>query len=170
MSSTPILPTLATIHRLLKNTKLRLIQEYGWNEEFVNQAVNEYIRFLELHVAHPDVTIVPGKVVDKVWHDHILHTRDYIKFCEESFGSYFHHDPKDRSSDKVMDLKPTCELYLARYGHSVPKDYWLAEVVVRLPPSTPSPANATSHTNATTHTIATPTTYNYSGGCCRCGS
>lgn len=156
----PSLPSPAGIHHLLKNTKLRLIQEYGWNEEFVDGAVNEYIRFLELHVAYPNTTIVPGKVVDKVWHDHILHTRDYIQFCEKSFGSYFHHDPKDRSSDKVMDLRPTCELYRTRYGHSVPKAYWLAEVVVKLPPGTPSPPEATQK----------PPVYNYSGGCCRCGS
>jgi hypothetical protein len=119
------------VHSLLKNTKIRLREEYGWNESFVDGAVTEYFRFLDLHQSHPTVDLVPGKVVDKVWHDHILHTKKYSDFCEYYFGSYFHHEPKDRKSNKVIDIGTTCELYLARYGHPVPNQYWLDDEHVK---------------------------------------
>lgn len=53
------LPSSAEIHKLLSNTKLRLIQEHGWDDDFVNAAINEYIRFLELRISYPDKTILP---------------------------------------------------------------------------------------------------------------
>ncbi len=36
---------------------------------------------------------MPSRVVDVAWHEFILHTRDYHKFCEQAFGHYFHHNP-----------------------------------------------------------------------------
>lgn len=154
------LPSGGEIHRGLANTKLRLIQEYGWKPDFVDAAVNEYIRFLEMHIAFPNITIVPGKVVDKVWHDHILHTRDYIAFCQSAFGDYMHHDPKDRSSDKVMDMKPTLELYHQRYGHPAPQVYWLDDVKVNLPHYSQVQQNVSDKPREEKPA--------YSGGCCRC--
>lgn len=153
------MPAPSVIHKLLSNTKLRLHEEYGWDFEFVIAAINEYIRFLELHVAYPNVTIVPGKVVDKVWHNQILHTRAYIDFCNKAFGHYLHHDPKDRSlKDAVMDIKPTADLYAELYGHEVPKAYWLEDVKVKLP----------HHSEVAPSSKDTKPTYSYSGGCCRC--
>lgn len=39
----------------------------------------EYRRFLALRLAHPDSEIVPCKLVDEVWHRHILDTRAYAE-------------------------------------------------------------------------------------------
>lgn len=36
---------------------------------------------------------MPSKVVDDLWHEFILHTRDYQKFCQQAFGGFFHHIP-----------------------------------------------------------------------------
>jgi hypothetical protein len=143
----PYLPSTGEIHRLMSNSKLRLEEEYGWEKEFVNGAVNEFIRFLELHIYYPNVTIVPGKVVDKVWHDFILHTKLYINFCETYFGEYMHHDPKDRTSNAVMDMKPTIDLYEQHFGHEAPFDFWLADVVVKLP-AHPSLSSTTIQTES----------------------
>jgi hypothetical protein len=55
------------LHNAIKNTKLRLKKEYSWDDDFVNMAVNEYGRFLELHKKFPKEKIVPGKVVDFVF-------------------------------------------------------------------------------------------------------
>lgn len=145
---------LVNLHSLLYNTKLRLKSEYEWDDDFVNMAVNEYGRFLILHKQNPKGKIVPGKIVDKVWHDHILHTRDYIKFCDHEFGGYLHHDPKDRSSSEINDLKPTTELYKQTFGHEPPKKFWLEDVHAK---------NVSSSNKPTT-----PTT-SYDASCCRCG-
>ena len=36
---------------------------------------------------------MPSQVVDKLWHEFILHTRDYDAFCKEAFGRFLHHVP-----------------------------------------------------------------------------
>ena len=115
------------LHKLLTNTKTRLKLRYGWEDDFVNSAVNEYHRFLLLHLKNPKTEIVPGKVVDKVWHDHILHTQSYMNFCEKMFGYYLHHHPDDASSKKSgIDL--TLILYEKTFGHKAPSQYWSKEL------------------------------------------
>lgn len=32
-------------------------------------------------------------IIDELWHLFILHTRDYVDFCERHFGFYLHHYP-----------------------------------------------------------------------------
>lgn len=36
---------------------------------------------------------MPSRVVDDLWHEFILDTRAYARFCEQAFGAYFHHMP-----------------------------------------------------------------------------
>lgn len=146
---------ISNLHKKLKNTKLRLKREYNWDNEFVDAAVNEYGKFLYLHKHNPNGVIVPGKVVDKVWHDHILHTRDYIAFCKEEFGDYLNHDPKDASNDKMNDMKPTVDLYIKTFGYEPPKRFWLDDV---------------KNFNKVVDKVSNVTTSSYTNSCCRCGS
>lgn len=119
-------------------------------------AVNEYAKFLYLHKSYPEGKIVPGKVVDKVWHDHILHTRDYIKFCQDNFGDYLHHDPKNLESSEVNDLTYTLNLYSKSFGYKAPSVFWLEE---------PCKQHKTSHQSTPTVKVTASTT----ASCCRCG-
>ncbi len=36
---------------------------------------------------------MPSRVVDDLWHEFILDTREYERFCKVAFGSFFHHVP-----------------------------------------------------------------------------
>jgi hypothetical protein len=36
---------------------------------------------------------MPSQVVDDLWHEFILHTREYAAFCQKAFGGYMHHTP-----------------------------------------------------------------------------
>ncbi len=36
---------------------------------------------------------MPSQVVDDLWHEFILHTRDYQAFCNKAFGQFLHHTP-----------------------------------------------------------------------------
>jgi hypothetical protein len=36
---------------------------------------------------------MPSQVADDLWHEFILFTRNYQKFCDEAFGRFLHHTP-----------------------------------------------------------------------------
>ena len=36
---------------------------------------------------------MPSEVVDALWHEFILHTRNYDHFCRRAFGRFLHHTP-----------------------------------------------------------------------------
>jgi hypothetical protein len=36
---------------------------------------------------------MPSRIVDDLWHEFILDTREYHRFCDQAFGAYFHHIP-----------------------------------------------------------------------------
>lgn len=42
---------------------------------------------------------MPSVVVDEVWHEFILHTRDYEYFCQKYLGFFLHHVPNDDESN-----------------------------------------------------------------------
>lgn len=37
--------------------------------------------------------LVPSKKIDDVWHNFILHTKKYSKYCFENFNKFIHHNP-----------------------------------------------------------------------------
>jgi hypothetical protein len=67
----------------------------GWNKAQCEDAEIEYKRYLTLCVKYPypDYSVVPNKIMDTMWHYHILDTRAYCKDCDRVFGGYFHHYP-----------------------------------------------------------------------------
>ena len=80
-----------------------------------------YIRFLELHVAHPDVTLVPPADIALVWHTHLGLSGDYAAACEETFG----RDVEPWRPDYLYITDPaqlaaaygeTARLYQQKYG------------------------------------------------------
>ena len=36
---------------------------------------------------------MPSQVVDDLWHEFILYTKNYEQFCQKAFGRYMHHTP-----------------------------------------------------------------------------
>lgn len=65
----------------------------GYPEEHLDVMEREYRRFLALHLAFPDTDVVPCKLVDEIWHQHILDTRAYAADCDALFGEFLHHFP-----------------------------------------------------------------------------
>lgn len=61
--------------------------------ELSELAEREYKRFLTLVKANPKIEIVPTKLMDKFWHQHILDTVAYQKDCMQVFGYFLHHFP-----------------------------------------------------------------------------
>lgn len=46
--------------------------------------------------AHGRTVGMPSRVVDVLWHDFILDTKAYHRFCQRAFGAFFHHIPAGR--------------------------------------------------------------------------
>lgn len=38
----------------------------------------------------------PLRIIDEMWHNFILFTRDYVTYCDEVYGGYVHHAPVTR--------------------------------------------------------------------------
>jgi hypothetical protein len=58
------------------------------------RALAEYRRFLRLHqVAGParEHQVAASKLVDLIWHEHVLDTKQYFADSERLFGRYLHH-------------------------------------------------------------------------------
>jgi len=50
---------------------------------------------------------MPSRVADDLWHEFILYTRDYQRFCRKAFGAFMHHAPavvlsEDRKSNEGL--------------------------------------------------------------------
>jgi hypothetical protein len=66
-------------------------------EELVAAALRDYFR-IALQ-AQRRVVAMPSKAVDVLWHEFILATHDYHRFCKKAFGYYLHHVPNEAMGD-----------------------------------------------------------------------
>lgn len=109
----------------LGNVRLKLgdpEEGKGYSEEHLDIAESEYRKFLALHLMYPDEDIVPCKLVDEIWHQHILDTAAYREDCDAIFGRFLDHFPYFgmRDEQDAQDLEDayvsTLERYEAAFG------------------------------------------------------
>src|SRR3954471_4348768 len=96
-SPTP-LDALVLLDRVLdlSNVRMKLAdpeEGHGFAASELDLREQEYRRFLALHLAYPEMDVVPCKLVDGIWHQHILDTNAYARDCEAIFGRFLHHFP-----------------------------------------------------------------------------
>lgn len=75
----------------------RMLSKKLIQPEQVSDAVFEFKRFmglLYLNSGTPGSLAVASPVVDEVWHQFILFTRQYAEFCEKVVGRFLHHRPR----------------------------------------------------------------------------
>ena len=106
----------------------KLASKLGWEPGFALRAVEEYKKYLFLGAISP-TSVTPSRVIDQVWHEHILFTRAYREFCNEVLGHLFDHDPELISVDEqtgVFQLQylATLDLYNREFGYDPPDDIW----------------------------------------------
>jgi len=80
---------------------------YFSDESTTRHAIAEYRRMLHIIQKFPGVPAVPSKLVDLVWHEHILDTQTYRHDSQRLFGKYVHHAPSfgDASDEEVIAEK-----------------------------------------------------------------
>lgn len=119
-----IAPKVAAIDLSMVKMKLQEPDEgLGWSAEQCELAEVEYKRFLHLCAVHGK-GIVPNKIMDQMWHYHILDTRAYHKDCEEVFGHYMHHFPYFgmRGEDDAKNLESEFRISQSKYLQAFGED------------------------------------------------
>lgn len=113
----------------LTNVARKLRREQGWSEAEAATAVTRYRRFLCMRYLDAEFELVPAKDIDKVWHQHILHTRSYARDCQRVFGSFLHHAPGEDDSEATQALlTANFEKMRVRYAELFGEEYvetWL---------------------------------------------
>jgi hypothetical protein len=62
---------------------------------------------------------MPSQVVDDAWHEFILFTRHYDKFCRAAFGRFLHHTPAEAmvsATQATLGIKRAWRLACAHEG------------------------------------------------------
>jgi hypothetical protein len=59
--------------------------------QLVSRALRQY--FLAHLKSNRRFVSMPSQVVDSLWHEFILYTKDYQAFCDKAFGQFMHHSP-----------------------------------------------------------------------------
>jgi len=103
----------------------RLANENNWTRNFTKQAIHEYKKFMYL-AAIQDQMVSPSDIVDIVWHQHLIFTQSYQRFCE-ILGKRIEHIPgtHDRQDWEKLKLARNrlSTLYIESFGQQ-PGQYW----------------------------------------------
>lgn len=100
-----------------------------WNSDTLDLAEGEYRKFFALCLAYPDEAVVPCRLVDQLWHAHILDTAAYREDCDRVFGFFYDHypyfglnGPADAANlEQAYDV--TLDLYEINFGNP-PEGAW----------------------------------------------
>jgi len=106
----------------------KIAKKHGWKNIFAYRALEEYKKFVYLGLlSHFQVT--PSKVIDVVWHEHLLFSKAYRDFCNDVIERQFDHHPEllpveEQTSRFGEQYLKTLELYKTEFGLEPPQDIW----------------------------------------------
>lgn len=99
----------------------------GWTQNIADLAEGLYKQFLRLNLLYPTKSIVPTRLIDEMWHQHILDTRAYDADCQRIFGYKLHHFPyfglrdEQDAQDLADSFSDTCALFMHHFGVNLPQ-------------------------------------------------
>lgn len=104
---------------------LRLANENCWTQNFTQQAILEYKKFMYL-AAVSERMVSPSEIVDTVWHQHLIFTKSYQEFCQ-ILGKQIQHIPSTHNKEDFQKFKlakeHTSKLYEIHFGNQ-PENIW----------------------------------------------
>lgn len=87
------------------------------SSEMVDHVMTEYRKFPYV-AAVSDKVVAPSKLLDDVWHIHMLDTRAYLDgLCREVIGKTIHHMPGRPVAYKDEAYLTTLQLYQEEFGY-----------------------------------------------------
>jgi hypothetical protein len=106
----------------------KIAGKHNWNKSFALKAISEYKKFVYLGVVS-NFHVTPSKIIDVVWHEHLLFTKAYREFCDDVIQYQFDHHPEllpvaeetGRYSAQYID---TLEFYMLEFAITPPEDIW----------------------------------------------
>lgn len=106
----------------------KLARKLGWTPAFARRAIEEYRKFVYLGVVSETV-VTPPKVIDQVWHEHLLFSRAYREFCRDVLQRDFDHSPELIPSAEQVELyeaqyHATLTLYHTEFNVAPPAAFW----------------------------------------------
>lgn len=105
----------------------RLARDNGWDREFAERVISEYLRFAYLAIIS-DHEVTPSDEVDQAWHLHLTYTRHYWGPFNDALGRPLHHGPtKGGTSEKARygsNYAATLASYRREFGAPPPSDIW----------------------------------------------
>jgi hypothetical protein len=106
----------------------KIARKHGWSAGFARRAIEEYRKFIFLGVTG-ERAVTPSKVIDTVWHEHVLFTRAYREFCRDVIGREFDHHPEllpneEQTSLYAQQFDETLARYAVEFHHTPPVDIW----------------------------------------------
>lgn len=106
----------------------KLAFQQHWDYEFALAAIEEYRRFIFLCCISPHGA-APSKVIDEVWHLHLIYTQNYWEeFCDKTLQRKLHHHPsKGGAQQKEKYVKweqDTLKYYRNTFLAEPPPDFW----------------------------------------------
>lgn len=106
----------------------KLSRKHGWTTRFARHAIHEYKKFVFLGVSNP-TRVTPSRVIDVVWHEHLLFSRPYREFCDTVLGQHFDHHPElvaayDLTNVFNLQYEATLDAYEREFNCTPPADVW----------------------------------------------
>ena len=98
----------------------KFCSEHMVSKEDAQARFQETKKFLVLCATDRKKHYSPSKAVDTMWHQFILHSRDYFVFCE-LVGGYIHHQPSDKS--ELNELTSTFEALKNKFNN-IDERFW----------------------------------------------
>jgi hypothetical protein len=98
------------------------------NLSLVHFSIQEYKKFIYLGVVS-DYQVTPPKIIDIIWHEHLLFTKGYRDFCKEIIKYDFDHHPElvpigEQTAIYDSQYKYTLDLYFFEFGVVAPSVIW----------------------------------------------
>ena len=87
--------------------------------ETASRGLVETLRFMHL-VSLTQSVLTPPQRVDLVWHEFILFTRTYERFCKDTFGRFVHHTPGGTNEANRKQFQKSIRLYREHFGEPDP--------------------------------------------------
>ncbi len=106
----------------------KIARKHNWKVSFALKAVNEYKKFVYLAVIS-DFHVTPSKIIDVVWHEHLLFSKAYRTFCNEVIEYVFDHHPElmpmeDQTGRFTAQYEATLDLYGKEFAVEAPAAIW----------------------------------------------
>lgn len=127
MQEGPLLVEFAPLFAEVKRRIAKDTSEHVWQQQCI-----QFVRALSVKDVTKDGGLPPA--LDRIWHECILNTRDYMLLCQRLRGCYIHHttvSEQDNDDERISRVDQTVLNYRKRYREEPDPTLWEPQHVFR---------------------------------------